>query len=142
MSAADEMATGRRPVRGLPAPPVASETAPVSEPSPSVNDGEAALDPVDPPAPSVDSSERAGGQGGPVSARAVPARTAQRDPHSFRLYRQLSLELTRLVRELDDRGLDTDRTELLHALLYSYLPPSADAAEKLVRRWRRLQAGA
>ncbi len=104
-------------------------SSPVVEPSPA-------------PSPSDDSSETDDGQGGPATARTVPSRTAQRDPHSFRLYRELSIELTRLVRELEDRGLDTDRTELLHALLYSHLPASADAAEKLVRRWRRLQAAA
>jgi hypothetical protein len=140
MSATDDMATRRRPVRGLPAPPATPGAAPVSEPSSSVHAAETPRDVVEPspaPSPSDDSPETDDGQGGPATARTVPSRTAQRDPHSFRLYRELSIEVTRLVRELEDRGLDSDR--LLHALLYSHLPASADAAEKLVRRWRRLQ---
>jgi hypothetical protein len=124
------MATRRRAVRGLPHPPPATPAA--EEPS--------GL-PEEPPAPRS-RREAVDGRPGVGEGRIAPARTAHRNPHTFRLYDELFAELTRLLRELEDVGVKSDRTELLHALLYYDLPATGEAAEKLIRRWRKVQAGA
>lgn len=60
---------------------------------------------------------------------------------TFRLYRGLFAELTRPVRELENRGMSTNRNEQLQALLFYNLPETGETVEKLVRRRRKVQAG-
>lgn len=52
------------------------------------------------------------------------------------MYSSLYERLTTLVRELEDTGYRTDRTELLHALLHFELPRDPGSARKLIRRFR------
>ena len=127
-----EMATRRRAVRGLPQPPGA-----LGAPAEQGQEGARTAETRSPQPPEREEGRPGGGEG-----RVAPARSARRDPHTFRLYRDLFAELSRLVRELEDRGVKTDRTELLHALLYYDLPATGETAERLIRRWRKLQAGA
>jgi len=61
-------------------------------------------------------------------------------PRTMRLSTALYEDLGRLVRELEDQGYRTDRTELVHALLHYELPVDAEGARKLVSRWRQLIA--
>ena len=147
MSSAEEMPTSRRAIRGLPQPPDRGAAAGGTSPQPLeptsaslVETGAVVADEVTqtPATEGTGQQQERSDAGG----RTVPAETAQRDPRTFRVYRDLHAELTRLVREVEDRGLQSDRTELLHALLFYELPATADGAEKLVRRWRRAQAGA
>jgi hypothetical protein len=55
------------------------------------------------------------------------------------MYASVYERLTVLVRDLEDAGYRTDRTELLHALLHFELPRDTEAARKLIRRFRRQQ---
>jgi hypothetical protein len=58
----------------------------------------------------------------------------------MRLSSALYEDLGRLVRELEEQGYRTDRSELVHALPHYELPLDAESARKLVGRWRRLIA--
>ncbi len=66
----------------------------------------------------------------------APARHERRDPRTFRMYSSVYERLTILVRELEDTGYRTDRTELHHALLHFELPRDPESARKLIRRFR------
>ena len=86
-----EMASRRRAVRGLPPPPAAA-----GAPGEQQEDNGRVVG-GGPPEP----LEREEGRPGGGEGRVVPARSARRDPHTFRLYRDLFTELSRLVRELE-----------------------------------------
>ncbi len=58
---------------------------------------------------------------------------------TLRLPVALHRRYRRLVRDLEDEGVDSSMTELIHALLHEG-PASTSDARALVRRWRQTSA--
>ena len=79
----------------------------------------------------------------PGEAQPTPElhRRAATKPLSVRLMAPLLLRYKRLLRDLDDEGLDATLAELIHALLHEG-PGTTDEARELIRRWRRMLDGA
>jgi hypothetical protein len=57
----------------------------------------------------------------------------------MRLQDPLKRRYQQLVRELGDQDIDTNLTEILHALMHEG-PESADQARAMLQRWRLLNA--
>lgn len=70
------------------------------------------------------------------SAPEVPGPGGHRHQSNFRLYDSEISYLKRLRREFEDDGIDTDLTELLHALIYASRRGELDPLDTL-RQWRR-----